>query len=149
MHYYATTNTATEKNLLEAFNQHTQLLGKAIQPYITSSAVSLSAQFTHGFHHGITVTCPGFYGPQGRVLRAPLAQDQLINQLTTFKHQEHFVSNFEMETSAIYGLANLLGHQALSISAIVANRIQQSFSSDGNAAVEHMIKTCLPIIANL
>lgn len=149
MHYYATTNTPVEQNLLEAFNQHTQLVGKAIQPYITSSAASLSAQFIDGFHHGITVTCPGFYGPQGRVLRAPLAQNQLINQLTTFKHQEHFVSNFEMETSAIYGLANLLGHQALSISAIVANRIQQSFSSDGNAAVEHMIKTCLPIIANL
>ena len=54
-----------------------------------------------------------------------------------------------METSAIYGLANLLGHQALSISAIVANRIQQSFSTDGNAAVENMITTCLPIIANL
>jgi uridine phosphorylase len=128
MHYYATTNTVAEQNLLEAFNQHTQLVGKAIQPYITSSAASLSAQFNDGFHHGITVTCPGFYGPQGRVLRAPLAQDQLINQLTTFKHQEHFVSNFEMETSAIYGLANLLGHQALSISAIVANRIQQNLA---------------------
>ena len=135
--------------MLLAVNQHTQLVGKAIQPYIASSATSLSKHFTSGFHHGITVTCPGFYGPQGRVLRAPLAQPQLINQLSTFKHEQHFISNFEMETSAIYGLANLLGHQALSISAIVANRIQQNFSTDGNAAVEKMITTCLPIIANL
>ena len=149
MHYYAATNKEEEQQLLEAFNQHTQLVGKAIQPYIASSATSLSKHFTSGFHHGITVTCPGFYGPQGRVLRAPLAQPQLINQLSTFKHEQHFISNFEMETSAIYGLANLLGHQALSISAIVANRIQQNFSTDGNAAVEKMITTCLPIIANL
>lgn len=149
MHYYAATNKEEEQQLLEAFNQHTQLVDKAIQPYIASSATSLSKHFTSGFHHGITVTCPGFYGPQGRVLRAPLAQPQLINQLSTFKHEQHFISNFEMETSAIYGLANLLGHQALSISAIVANRIQQNFSTDGNAAVEKMITTCLPIIANL
>lgn len=149
MHYYAATNKEEEQQLLEAFNQHTQLIDKAIQPYIASSATSLSKHFTSGFHHGITVTCPGFYGPQGRVLRAPLAQPQLINQLSTFKHEQHFISNFEMETSAIYGLANLLGHQALSISAIVANRIQQNFSTDGNAAVEKMITTCLPIIANL
>jgi uridine phosphorylase len=149
MHYYAATNKEEEQQLLEAFNQHTQLIDKAIQPYIASSATSLSKHFTSGFHHGITVTCPGFYGPQGRVLRAPLAQPQLINQLSTFKHEQHFISNFEMETSAIYGLANLLGHQALSISAIVANRIHQNFSTDGNAAVEKMITTCLPIIANL
>ncbi|MEY4281458.1 MAG: hypothetical protein RLZ39_870 [Bacteroidota bacterium] len=149
MHYYAATNKEEEQQLLEAFNQHTQLVDKAIQPYIASSATSLSKHFTSGFHHGITVTCPGFYGPQGRVLRAPLAQPQLINQLSTFKHEQHFISNFEMETSAIYGLANLLGHQALSISAIVANRIHQNFSTDGNAAVEKMITTCLPIIANL
>lgn len=149
MHYYATTNSEAEQQLLQAFNQHTQLVGNAIQPYIASNADSLSKHFASGFHHGITVTCPGFYGPQGRVLRAPLAQPQLINQLSTFKHEQHFISNFEMETSAIYGLANLLGHQALSISAIVANRIQQNFSTDGNAAVENMITTCLPIIANL
>ena len=94
MHYYAATNKEEEQQLLEAFNQHTQLVGKAIQPYIASSATSLSKHFTSGFHHGITVTCPGFYGPQGRVLRAPLAQPQLINQLSTFKHEQHFISNF-------------------------------------------------------
>ncbi len=95
------------------------------------------------YHKGITVTCPGFYGPQGRILRLPLASPGLINKLTDFKHNSDKITNFEMETSAIYGLGKLLGHDCLSINVIVANRVVQQFSKDSNAAVEKMIKASL------
>ena len=105
-------------------------------------------EFVDGFHQGITVTCPGFYGPQGRVLRMGLTQPQLIDRLTTFTFGQHRISNFEMETSAIYGMGKVLGHHCLSLSAIVANRITKEFSSDGGAAVENLIKKTLEVISN-
>lgn len=87
------------------------------------------------------------YGPQGRVLRLGLSRPQLIDSLTTFTFGSHRITNFEMETSAIYGLGKLLGHHCLSLSAIVANRISKEFSKDGNAAVENLIQLTLENIA--
>jgi uridine phosphorylase len=101
------------------------------------------------YHHGISVTCPGFYGPQGRVLRLGLTNPDLIDRLTQFSFGPHRITNFEMETSAIYGLGKLLGHQCLSISAIVANRIKKEFSKNAEAAVDTMIKKSLEIISTL
>jgi uridine phosphorylase len=108
--------------------------------------VSLLKEFVEGFHQGITVTCPGFYGPQGRVLRMGLTQPQLIDRLTSFSFGQHRISNFEMETSALYGMSKVLGHHCLSLSAIVANRITKEFSKDGGAAVENLIEKTLKII---
>ena len=105
--------------------------------------------FTDGFFHGITVTCPGFYGPQGRVLRLGLSNPGLIDALTTFSSGNNRITNFEMETSAIYGLGNLLGHQCLSLSAIVANRVKKEFSKDGGLAVQNLIKKSLDIIGSI
>ena len=98
---------------------------------------------------GITATACGFYAPQGRELRLKLAVEDINSLLTNFKYKEHRVTNFEMETSAIYGLGRLLGHQCLSLSAIVANRIQKEFSKDGNRAVENMIIKALAIIETM
>jgi uridine phosphorylase len=107
----------------------------------------LLKEFVENFHHGVTVTCPGFYGPQGRVLRMGLARPNLIDKLTTFSFGKHRLTNFEMETSAIYGVGEILGHQCLSLSAIVANRIKKEFSADGAAAVEKLILITLENIA--
>ena len=116
------------------------------EPYINAASISLLKEFVTGFHQGITVTCPGFYGPQGRVLRMGLRQPQLIDRLTSFNFGNHRISNFEMETSAIYGMGKILGHHCLSLSAIVANRITKEFSKDGGAAVESLIKQTLEIV---
>ena len=78
-----------------------------------------------------------------------LANPNLINQLTSFRFGNHFISNFEMETSAIYGISRILGHQCLSINVIVANRISKQFSKDGAAAVEGLIRKGLGIIENI
>ena len=148
MHYYRLTNNEEELQLLQHFITHTQLNGN-IQPYVSSASASVLKHFVEGFHHGITVTCPGFYGPQGRVLRLGLSHPTLVDSLTSFRMGNHWISNFEMETSAIYGLSRLLGHSCLSINVIVANRVRKEFSKDGGAAVEHLIKTCLGIIENI
>ena len=148
LNFYQQQNNEEEKQILHAFNTHTQLHQGISAPYINGAGMQLLKEFVHGYHQGITVTCPGFYGPQGRVLRMGLAHPQLIDRLTSFSFGNHRISNFEMETSAIYGMGKILGHHCLSLSAIVANRISKEFSKDGNAAVENLIKKTLEIISD-
>jgi uridine phosphorylase len=143
LNYYRHDNNDEEKLLIQQFMTHTQLDSQFSQPYITQANTAILKNFITGYHHGITVTCPGFYGPQGRVLRLGLTNPDLINRLTEFQYGHFRITNFEMETSAIYGLGKLLGHQCLSISAIVANRITKEFSKDGGAAVESLIQKVL------
>ncbi len=147
LNFYQSSNSVEENQLLQAFNTHTQLQKGISEPYINTASIHLLKEFVQDFHQGITVTCPGFYGPQGRVLRMGLAQPQLIDKLTSFHFGNHRISNFEMETSAIYGMGKILGHHCLSLSAIVANRISKEFSKDGNAAVEKLIVKTLENIS--
>ncbi|MBS1781663.1 MAG: nucleoside phosphorylase [Bacteroidetes bacterium] len=149
MHYYQRDSSEKEVELLKKFVSHTGLENSKVVPYLATGSQKLLTQFTDGYVSGITVTCPGFYGPQGRVLRGGVAFPKLIDQLSTFTDGVHRVTNFEMETSAIYGLGGLLGHQCLSINTVVANRIQKSFSKDGAKAVEGMIRKSLEIISGL
>jgi len=148
MNFYQLKNNEEEKQIIQAFNTHTQLSSGNVSPYISMASGNLLKHFVKDYHQGITVTCPGFYGPQGRVLRLGLAYPQLINQLTTFHFGSHRIANFEMESSAIYGLCKCLGHHAVSLNVIVANRIVKEFSKDSAAAIEHLIKHSLGIIAD-
>lgn len=148
LHFYNLENNQEELDIQQAFVTHTQLTG-SVQPYLCAASAKILKHFTDGFHQGITVTCPGFYGPQGRILRLSLSNPNLVDLLTTFRFGNNRISNFEMETSAIYGLSRLLGHHALSVNVIVANRVKKEFSKDGSAAVEKLIQTALPIIAQL
>ncbi len=149
LNFYQNSNNEEEKQLLHAFVTHTQLHSAVTSPYIAGAGIGLLKEFVDGFHKGITVTCPGFYAPQGRVLRLGLRIPSLIDQLTTFEFGNYRISNFEMETSAIYGMSKLMGHQALSLNAIVANRISKTFSSNGQAAVEALIQKALPVIEKI
>jgi uridine phosphorylase len=149
LNYYQHTNNEEEKALIQQFVVYTQLNIAFSQPYIASASAALLKHFVYGFHQGITVTCPGFYGPQGRVLRLGLTHPGLINSLTNFSYGKYRITNFEMETSAIYGLGKLMGHQCLSINVIVANRISKTFTKDGYAAVDNLIKKALEIIEGI
>jgi len=146
LNFYLLQNNNEEEQLVQQFITQTQLHNKFSHPYISSASGFLLKHFVTGFHQGITVTCPGFYGPQGRVLRMGLANAALIDNLTTFSFGNHRISNFEMETAGIYGLSKILGHHCLSLNAIVANRITKEFSKDANAAVENLIKKSLQIL---
>ena len=147
MNFYIHDNNEEEKQLLHSFVTQTQLHNRFSQPYIAGASMSLMKHFVEGCYQGITVTCPGFYGPQGRVLRLGITNPQLIDRLTEFKFGQHRITNFEMETAAIYGLGKALQHNCLSLSAIVANRIHKNFSADGFAVVEKLIIKTLEIIS--
>ena len=149
LNFYTHTNNDEEQQIIQQFINHTQIDAAISQPYVTGASSALLRHFVDGFHHGITVTCPGFFGPQGRVLRLPLTNPNLIDRLPEFTFGQHRITNFEMETSAIYGLGRLLGHHCLSLNAIVANRVDKQFSKDGQLAVENLIIKALEIISNL
>jgi uridine phosphorylase len=148
LNFYHLEENEEEKQLLHSFVTHTQMHGQMSYPYISGCGASLLKHFVNGFHHGITVTCPGFYGPQGRVLRLGIRYPELVDRLTDFRFGRHRITNFEMETSAIYGLGKLLGHHCLALNAIVANRVKKEFSKDAKAAVENLIIHLLRIFAD-
>ena len=149
LNFYRLEQNDEEQLLLHSFVTHTQMHGQMSYPYISSCAASLIKHFVKGFHQGITVTCPGFYGPQGRVLRLGLRYPELVARLSDFRFGQHRITNFEMETSAIYGLGKLLGHNCLAVNAIVANRVKKEFSKDGTAVVENLIKKTLEIFTEM
>jgi uridine phosphorylase len=149
LNYYLLDPHDEENELLQQFITQTQLNSQFSKPYIAAASMALLKHFVDGFYTGITVTCPGFYGPQGRVLRLGLRQPDLVDSLTKFNYGQHRIANFEMETSAIYGLGKLLGHQCLSLNAVVANRVTKTFSKDGTAAVENLIVKALGIMEGI
>jgi uridine phosphorylase len=149
LNFYRLEHNDEEKQLIHSFITDTQLHGRMCEPYISSAGTSLLKHFVNGFYRGITVTCPGFYGPQGRVLRLGLKNPDLINNLTRFSFGQHRIANFEMETSGIYGMGKLLGHHCLSLNAIIANRIKKEFSKDSYTLVDRLIQKTLEIISTL
>ena len=148
MLYYPNVHNEQEQLLLEAFEQHMGF-GSKIKPYISNASAHLLSLFSHGYIHGITATCPGFFGPQGRQLRAGISYSSLADHLGTFKTGEQRILNFEMETSALYGLGKLLGHDVISISSVINNRAQKTFSRNMSAAVDKMIRQSLEIIKTI
>lgn len=134
----------------EAFIEHTNWAAEKGRPYIVSCGEKLKSKlFTEQIFQGITGTAPGFYGPQGRVLRLPVQDAQLNDKLHNFKYKNLRMTNLEMETSAIYGLSKLLGHQAVSLNAIIANRANGTFTKDTKQAVENLIQYALDKIATI
>jgi uridine phosphorylase len=146
LNFYRMEPRGAEQEILQAFVTHTQLHQQFAHPAIASASGYLLRYFTEGYFTGITITCPGFYGPQGRVLRLGLRHPDLIDRLSSFHFGPYKISNFEMETSAIYGLGNMLGHQCLSLNVIVANRISKTFSSNSLLAVERLIEKSLGVV---
>lgn len=147
LNYYRFEHNEQEGQLLQSFVTATQLPAQTSHPYISLANGTLLKHFVDGFHQGITVTCPGFYGPQGRILRLGVRNPELIDRLTDFRFGPHRIANFEMETSAIYGLGKLLGHHCLSLSVVVANRIAKEFSKDSSRAVDSLIQKTLQILS--
>lgn len=147
LNFYRIEQNDEEKQLLHSFVTSTQLHSQIGHPYIAGASASLIKHFVQDFYQGITVTCPGFYGPQGRILRLGVRNPELINRLTQFRFGHHRITNFEMETSAIYGLSKLLGHNCLSLNAVIANRVRKEFSKDGKAAVENLIVKVLQVVS--
>lgn len=149
LNYYTHTNNKEENNILEHFINYTQISKASAQPYIAGASAILLKDFIKDFNTGITVTCPGFYGPQGRALRLKLNFPNLIDQFTTFKYGNHRIINFEMETAGIYGLGKLFNHHCVSLNVVVANRINKQFSKNADKAIDSLIQKALSIIQSI
>lgn len=128
----------------KAFVNHTNWdLSKGL-PYVVSADNDLLQRFkSDTVFEGITVTAPGFYGAQGRILRLPLQDAFLNDKIDSFEFEGLKATNLEMETAAIYGLCKLLGHKALSLNAIVANRKNGTFSADPYKTIDELIRFAL------
>ncbi len=132
--------TVCEKTLEEAFIEHTQWNSKMGRPYAVSCSQSLAIKLKESIvFEGITATAGGFYGAQGRILRLPIQNHSLNTQLESFNFDNKKITNLEMETAAIYGMSKLLGHRAVSMNAIIANRANGTFSEDPYAAIDKLI----------
>jgi uridine phosphorylase len=134
----------TNPDIENAFIAHTNWNVNKGRPLIIANNSTLEAKFdSHIIHKGITATAGGFYGPQGRVLRLPLQDPNLNHKIDSFNYKGFRITNLEMETSVIYGLSKLLGHKALSLNAIIANRANGTFSENPRLVVENLIKYTL------
>ena len=130
----------------DAFIKQTNWNTNKARPIIIENSTSLAEKFkdaSQTLFHGITVTANGFYGPQGRVLRLGLQDSGLNKKIDAFKYKDYRITNLEMETSAIYGLSKLLGHRAVSLNAIIANRANGTFSQDPEQIINNLIQFSL------
>ena len=132
-----------DPELLAAFVAQKWEAGGLPYPYLIRADATLMATIGKGLPQGITATCPGFYAPQGRQLRGRLYLPDLVERLSSFRYKKQRITNFEMETAGIYGLAQVLGHRAISVSALLANRITQEFSTQGEKIVDSAIRQVL------
>lgn len=123
-----------------AFVKHTQWSAKKAHPIIVSNSQELANSLSSEIvFQGITATAGGFYGPQGRVLRLPIEDTTLNHKIDSFSFEGTKITNLEMETAAIYGLSKLMGHQAVSMNAIIANRANGTFSKNPSKVVADLI----------
>lgn len=139
LHFYQS-EAVQFPEISEALIKHTQWFDKKSEPYIVKSDDGLLKKFSsEKTHKGFTATNVGFYGPQGRVLRLPVQDDALNDKLASFKYKGMSITNLEMETAGIYGLSKLLGHKALSMNAIIANRATGEFTQNPQQVIEDLI----------
>lgn len=145
MSFYANTESFYENPIAREFIIQTKWNPKRALPYLAEGSEELLHLMTENSKviSGITATAIGFYGPQGRILRLNLDNESMNEQLTKFTYKNNRITNFEMETSAIYGLSHLMGHKALSLNTIVANRYSGTFSKDPYSAIDSMIQFAL------
>lgn len=143
LNFYNGWDKVCDNSLSEAFIKHTGWLPNLPYPYCVKASDELISKFKQGTHIGITATAPGFYGPQGRQIRLKAAMPDLNEMLTAFRLGEHRITNFEMETSALYGLGKLLNHNCLTACVIIANRVRKEFTSDYKRSVEILIEESL------
>ncbi|MFI5205121.1 MAG: hypothetical protein ACHQF2_11550 [Flavobacteriales bacterium] len=136
--FYQYAHADDETALIESFCAHTDWPAELNPPYIFKSPGEVFTTLEKDMITGITATANGFYGPQGRVLRLPVRVPDMNEKLRTFSHEGLRVCNYEMETSALYGLSRLLGHHAATVCAIIANRYRKEYSRDYHATIEKL-----------
>ena len=140
MHFYQHEMGDFEDGVCKALQQ---AIGMPYPPYCVKGSDELIELFKDNMTLGNTLTCHGFYGPQGRTLRVPIKYPNLVEKLTYFHHNDFWLTNLEMETAGYYGLAKVLGHEMVSLNAIIANRVRNKFSKNPNKVIDALIRKVL------
>lgn len=147
INFYDGRARVSDLHLEEAFKSHTNWNISMGNPYVVSSNNELTNRIAgiddKRIVRGVTIACGGFYGPQGRRLRIPLAEPELNNRIISFKYQDYCVTNFEMESSALAGLSLLLGHKATTICMVIANRIAGKANTSYKTSINDLIQLVL------
>jgi uridine phosphorylase len=143
LHFYNNGNSTLDLAMAGAFMKHTGWNENLSKPYFVKGSGELLEKFRKGTVQGITATAPGFYGPQGRVLRLDVADPELNEKIRSFRYKDERILNFEMETSALYGLGSLLGHQVITVCALIANRATNETSKDHKKLIGELIELVL------
>lgn len=146
MCFYELPQNTFERNFAEKLQKTLQL---SFIPYCVNASKELLEKFAFDILQGVTVTAPGFYAPQGRKLRLPIRYENLVDILQNFNYQNFLITNFEMETAGYYAMARLLGHQVLSLNAIIANRVTQQFSANPEKTINRLIEIALERVGAL
>lgn len=143
LNFYANRNSVCNTEMENAFKNHTNWNPLLTSPYFVNSSKELSDKIGKGIQRGITISAPGFYGPQGRVLRLQIQDPEINDKIRSFRFNDKRITNYEMESSALFGLSALLGHQAATVCVIIANRYAKKYSKDYKPAVKNLIKHVL------
>lgn len=143
LNFYADRNKVADLEMEKAFKEHVKWNKLLTSPYIIKSSDKLFETISKDFRSGLTISAPGFYGPQGRVLRLPLVDAKLNDKISAFDYKGMKITNYEMESSAIYGLSALLGHEAVTVCSIIANRMRKEYSKDYKTSVKKLIENVL------
>ncbi|MDJ1479521.1 nucleoside phosphorylase [Cytophagaceae bacterium YF14B1] len=137
MYFYQFAQTPEEQAINKLLQQKLQL---GFEPYCASGSQELLQQFAQDMIEGNTVTAPGFYAPQGRQLRIPSTNPKFLQELNYFHHNNFWLTNMEMETSGYYAFGRMLGHEVLSLNAILANRINNQFAKNPEKIIDDLIQ---------
>ena len=140
MQFYKLKQSETELAISQKVQKET---GLAFLPYCVSCSEELIDKIGQGMVKGNTVTAPGFYAPQGRNIRMPIKFPKLLQRLNHFHRGDYWLTNLEMETAGYYALGRLFGHEVLSVNAILANRMRNTFSKNPNKVIDSLIKKVL------
>jgi len=147
--FYQQAEEVIDQEMTTAFLRDTKWPDNLPKAYAIQGSKKLLDSVGKDFFKGITATAPGFFGPQGRVLRLPLHYPDLNERISAFSFNDQKLSNFEMETSALYSLSKALGHDAMTVCAIIANRERKEYSKDYKLTVVKLIEEVLEKIAHI
>ena len=148
MHFYQGTGGIMDMELTRAFSAHAEWPTNLSLPYFIKGSETLISKFKPDTVSGITATAPGFYGPQGRFLSLELTDPAMISKLQSFQHGGNRIINIDMETSTLYGLGALMGHEMVTISALIANRATGEYNENNKHIVNSLVEQVLEKIAD-
>lgn len=143
LNWYAGRDKIALADFEDAFKKHVGWDCHLPAPYFVRASDSLVKKFEDCTVKGMTISAPGFYGPQGRVIRQPLAMPDMLEKFESFEHNGYRITNFEMEGSALAGLAAHLGHDAGTVCCAIANRYRKDTNTDYKPLIEQLLKLCL------